>query len=69
MSAFSAPAFSKTVGRVALPTIPLTSCVSLIFLISSEDWSIIVTECPWADSCLLIEKPLHGSAYNYIHPN
>ena len=34
MSAFSAPAFSKTVGSVALPTIPLTSWVSLIFLIS-----------------------------------
>ena len=37
MSAFSAPAFSKTVGSVALPTTPLTSCVSLILLMSSED--------------------------------
>ena len=37
ISAFSAPAFSKTVGREALPTTPFTSWVSLIFLISSED--------------------------------
>ena len=48
ISAFSAPAFSKTVGNVALPTIPFTSRVSLIFLISSDDWSITVTEWPWA---------------------
>jgi len=31
MSVSSAPAFSKTDGKVALPTIPLTSWVSLIF--------------------------------------
>ena len=48
---------SKTFGRVARPTIPFTSCVSLIFFISSEDWSTTVTEWPWAESCLLIEKP------------
>ena len=24
---------------------------------SSDDWSITVTEWPWADNCLLIEKP------------
>ena len=35
---------SKTFGRVARPTIPFTSCVSLIFFISSEDWSTTVTE-------------------------
>ena len=45
------------VGRATLPTIPLTSWVSLIFLMSSDDWSITVTEWPCADSCLLIEKP------------
>ena len=37
ISAFSAPAFSKTVGKDALPTIPFTSWVSFIFFISSED--------------------------------
>ena len=57
IAASFAPAFSNTEGKVALPTIPLTSWVSFIFLISSEDWSITVTECPCACNCLLIEKP------------
>ena len=29
--------FSKTDGKLARPTIPFTSCVSLIFLMSSDD--------------------------------
>jgi hypothetical protein len=39
MSVLAAPAFSRTEGNVALPTTPLTSCVSLIFFISSEAYA------------------------------
>ena len=54
MSVSGALAFSNIEGYVALPTIAFTSKLSLIFWISSLDWSITVMKEP--------EKPAEAEA-------
>ena len=57
ISASLALAFSRTEGKVPIPTTPFTSIESFIFWISSLDWSIIVIEWFCADKDLAIVEP------------
>ena len=53
----NALAFSRIDGYVAFPTIALTSKLSLIFWMSSLDWSITVIEWPCSLKSLAIVNP------------
>ena len=57
ISASEVLAFSKMVGSVALPTIAFTSNVSLIFWMSSLDWSITVIEWSCSVKLFAIANP------------